>query len=701
MKRARRAGREAGQAALGLVLALVVLLTLGATTLAATSIQHDPLVQRDVIQHLAYRALQSGEDSYLAALNNNPNLINCNSSSTTGCSASVLPALDTWVEVPNTSSAIPEYYMWTNPQLCFTTNCVPPSGSVAGLTLQYAQDLVYGAAGIGSNMVYEKSIVNVVPENGFLTHIFWDNYNSSVPAAGTSADCTYNWNNDYYGPYIYDNPNTPGGSNNPDGNNADCNTIYFGPSDILIGPVYSNDSIYVSGNPNFGTSSDLSTVTTHDPNCLFVDDPGVSGDWQASNCSGASADVGNYNTATSSYNAPFEPIPSGDSQLGVPAAADGCEYSGPTVLSFYKASSGTEMMDVWSPDTPTSSTDNDGDNSSTNTNTCIPYSSGSYSAGGSVVAPVGTHGNGVIYVQNTPSSQTCVSGANPYDGSSTTTQVSSSGGYGWDGEVSGGNADCEGDAFVSNANSTQAGTGGTPGISGAMTVASQNDTIVTGNLTYNTGASADCGSTFTTPPTLTTQCAYNPGSTVTNDVLGLIAYAYVDVNEPVYPSGAGSGLPGTTMSACTSSQLGTFSAALCDPANGGGLTIDAAILALNDDFGVNNHSLIKVEGTLTIYGSISEDYRGAVGTFNSSTNQTTHGYSKYYLWDSRLDFVTVPSYLSPGTPAWAVASSAVSVGGGCPSLLPNVWSTGSTSGSPLIPSGSSQGQATITAPSCP
>jgi len=71
------------------------------------------------------------------------------------------------------------------------------------------------------------------------------------------------------------------------------------------------------------------------------------------------------------------------------------------------------------------------------------------------------------------------------------------------------------------------------------------------------------------------------------------------------------------------------------PGNIQGLTIDATILALNDSFGVNNYSQSNNEGQLTVYGSIQQNARGAVGQGG--------GYVKYYTWDPRLTLYGPPT----------------------------------------------------------
>ena len=641
--RALSRARDVGQAAMGLVIGLILLISLSAGTLAATAMQHDPLVSNDVVQHLAYRALQSGIDSYLAAINQSPNLINCNSlnttSSSTACPSSELPALDNWETVTgNSSNPVIEKFMWTNPALCFNTACTAVTGgSTAGQTLDYVKELVYGAAQNGKTVSFQSSNVNFTPENGFLTHVFWSNYESTVPASGHAGNCTYDWNNGYQGPDTTNQGNF--GSSN-------CAAVFFGPADTLYGPVYSNDSFYVAGGPNFGSTSYPSTVTTHDPNCLFVD-PFDGNNGTQAGCSGATADVGAYNAATSKDNAQFEPLPSTDTALESIAAQTGCLYSGPTTITLSNTGT-TEYMTVTSPNTPFSSSGANENDTSTNPNSC---------GTGKVPAPT----NGVVFVQNTPSSQTCNAYANPFDGISGTGQYSQLNNY--YGQTA--TPDCEGDAFV-------AGT-----VTGALTIATQNDIIIDNNITY-----VDCPSPFNSQ--FSGQCGYNPSASSPNDALGLIAFAYVDVDRPVTTSGSNT----IVMPTCLSS--GAQAAPLCDPSGGTGLTIDAAILALNDGFAVNNYTVSgngsdqngsATEGTLNVYGSIDEDYRPAVGTFSGSTALT--GYQKYYMWDSRLEYVNVPNYLNPGTPRWSIASTAVNQGVACTTstFLPGYWSPSQNYGS--------------------
>ena len=84
----------------------------------------------------------------------------------------------------------------------------------------------------------------------------------------------------------------------------------------------------------------------------------------------------------------------------------------------------------------------------------------------------------------------------------------------------------------------------------------------------------------------------------------------------------------------------------------GGVTIDAAVLALTQSFVVNNYQAGSNEGPLYVYGSIQQFARGPVGTFNNNT--VTSGYVKHYTWDPLLNFLSPPSYLVPTTSSWVL-----------------------------------------------
>jgi Tfp pilus assembly protein PilX len=81
------------------------------------------------------------------------------------------------------------------------------------------------------------------------------------------------------------------------------------------------------------------------------------------------------------------------------------------------------------------------------------------------------------------------------------------------------------------------------------------------------------------------------------------------------------------------------------------LVVDAAILSTNHSWIVDNYKCGKKLGTLTVWGSIAQFWRGPVGT---QGNPGT-GYIKSYNYDERLAAQEPPSFLSPtNASSWKV-----------------------------------------------
>jgi type II secretory pathway pseudopilin PulG len=80
--------------------------------------------------------------------------------------------------------------------------------------------------------------------------------------------------------------------------------------------------------------------------------------------------------------------------------------------------------------------------------------------------------------------------------------------------------------------------------------------------------------------------------------------------------------------------------------------IDAAILALQHSFLVDNYHCGSPLGTLTVNGAIAQYYRGTVGTGNGTTTST--GYVKDYNYDDRLKFRSPPNFLDPIETRWDI-----------------------------------------------
>jgi hypothetical protein len=81
-------------------------------------------------------------------------------------------------------------------------------------------------------------------------------------------------------------------------------------------------------------------------------------------------------------------------------------------------------------------------------------------------------------------------------------------------------------------------------------------------------------------------------------------------------------------------------------ANRNNCEIDGSIFARDDSFRAENHNTGSPRGTLKVTGSIVQDERGAVGTFQGSMLKT--GYSKRYYYDRRLADPNVRPPYYPG-----------------------------------------------------
>ena len=83
--------------------------------------------------------------------------------------------------------------------------------------------------------------------------------------------------------------------------------------------------------------------------------------------------------------------------------------------------------------------------------------------------------------------------------------------------------------------------------------------------------------------------------------------------------------------------------------------IDAAILAMEHSFIVDNYACGAELGTLTVNGAIAQRFRGPVGTTRSGGTRT--GYTKNYNYDDRFRFRSPPFYLTPVAAAWRLSRS--------------------------------------------
>ena len=146
----------------------------------------------------------------------------------------------------------------------------------------------------------------------------------------------------------------------------------------------------------------------------------------------------------------------------------------------------------------------------------------------------------------------------------------------------------------------------------SLTIASDNDIIMNGSLTTATPATT---------------------------LLGLVANDFVRVYHPV------TNRTGTTSGQCGSSAV-NGSGSMTNP------TFDAAILAVNHSFIVDNYDCGASLGTLTIDGAVAQLFRGPVGTSGGFSSST--GYLKNYTYNDTLMSVEPPYFLNPVSAAWSV-----------------------------------------------
>lgn len=439
-------------------------------------------------------------------------------------------------------------------------------------------------------------IANVRPD-GFSNYLYFTNYESGDPnvtnekGSGSSA-CTSAYR--------------------PVATSSTCDQIQFGSGDVLEGPVRSNDQIKVCGSQFKSTVQSVYGVTS-------------------SGCS-----TGRYasNPTTSSTLTP--PATIGDlrdyTRSDLPATTStlegvGCLYTGPTKIVF----NGDGTMTVRSPmtiatqvtgATPTSGAQITGVNSDSASAAakCGAPSDLRSAAGARVSIPK----NNLIYVQNEPNARAAGTTPDPnyWKGNATlknvatacdntnaasgaTTITPNGVGYPYVGSSSsssetsptagGGTAittpyGCDrGDAFVQGT------------VDKAVTIAAENYLYVTGDIKYPTTRSA-------------------------STVLGLIGQRAVWVWNPINPSNG----------AIQSSDR----------------EIDAAILSNTGTFVVQNWTRGPSggRGTLTVKGSIAQNFRGAVGLTSGQ------GYSKAYTFDASLATYTPPKFPQPTVTTYRVAT---------------------------------------------
>jgi hypothetical protein len=84
----------------------------------------------------------------------------------------------------------------------------------------------------------------------------------------------------------------------------------------------------------------------------------------------------------------------------------------------------------------------------------------------------------------------------------------------------------------------------------------------------------------------------------------------------------------------------------------GQIQIDAAILALNHSFIVDNWYCGSDLGSLTVNGAIAQKFRGPVGTGSGGT--VGSGYAKDYNYNDTLKYREPPYFVNPTDSPWRI-----------------------------------------------
>ncbi|WP_220034204.1 hypothetical protein [Curtobacterium sp. MCSS17_008] len=469
-----------------------------------------------------------------------------------------------------------------------------------------------------------RSLVANLKGDGFINYLYFTNYESSNPAiSGSTCTTAYQWQS--------------GVSNK-------CQAVQFAASDVLNGPIRTNDVFTAACATTFNGS-----VEQHDTRVR--PSSGTCG--------------GQFNGGDPAA-VPYLGLPALNSNMSqetrtdIPATVPrpGCLYTGPTRVAFL----GGGKMTVWSPWTKATQIQVD---DRTGKVEAGPDTAKAAALCGSIDALQSASGATIptlpanlMYVQDVPSSGNNVNkwpGAFPsgYTNTYCTTSVTVgsngkattkpnqpfSNGLGYpaaDEWVNGRSAGRDATTLTGSASDTYSCTAGDVFISGAfagaMTIASSGTIWVTGSVTY-----ADA----------------------TADILGLVGQNAVEVYNPTKCTSYPSTRSGTDHSRCNTSGI-----ALLDRSAGESITISAAIASNAGTFWNQNYDIGPKLGVLKVVGSIAQNWRGPVATTGST------GFSKNYVYDKRLLTTAPPKFLQPVSTSYGVTTqvevqSAYQVDGAC------------------------------------
>lgn len=566
-------------------------------------------------------------------------------------------------------------------QVCVTPavsspHCGPPIASPStAYTVLSAPALVVGQSFWQSLCEYET----------FQPNTFIDSLTGSNAIPNPYASGNYNATNPYYGAFRGSQPNSGGsatfsytyaGGQKASGTDL-CGPVFnFVGSENFTGPVYTNDQLWVCGNPSFsvGLTSGVPVGFKYAYSSWPTQNGATSGtkgwidnlplNWDNS-CGGGGTSSPSFGSRGSTAGG-TEHLPPVNSALLTVAQSTGCVYTGPTMIEFVNG--GT--FNVWSPLTTTTSAGAG----------CGDFTSGPFQTG----MQIPTTGL-VIYVQNAasgttipslasyitagalPTGATCLDPWKPYTPGTTAAPCAQA---------------FQGDAIVEGE------------VQGEVTVGAANNIVISRDLTVQC---ADSGGVATQQST-SFNIAAASSTCVTGanpDVVGLVANGDVVISKPGIelagscPANKGCS-PTTVPSGTTDNKVpsqtepfewpaiettsGSTNTAFCGSQSGvvgaqdgtkasqtiadvvpdceiQNPVIDAAIVALGGSFADEDWDLgPNNAGSAWLQGTDISFMRGPFGLGGQT------GYYKEFAFDQRLGYLTPPSMIDITDLTWSANS---------------------------------------------
>ena len=183
---------DLGQTALVAVIAVSVIVALIGATLVATVVQSFPLQQAAAVSVYAHRALQAGENAYVTAVNANPTLAQCNTGTNRDRRVlrSELRRVEPGERVVHHRRRPPS----TTPSAIPSRPSIPPP--TRSPTCRSRSSAPPTHPHTTTNYVFQSETINLAANNGFLTNVWWSNY-ESYTGSGNYSNCNYNWKINY------------------------------------------------------------------------------------------------------------------------------------------------------------------------------------------------------------------------------------------------------------------------------------------------------------------------------------------------------------------------------------------------------------------------------------------------------------------------------------------------------------------------